>query len=85
VPMLLLRAGRDDMPGLLPSADRFVAGALAAGLPITVSNYPDGRHAFDLTDDSTESLTVLQSVIDYLRRRLLGPALPAEHDLFSTP
>ncbi|MGE0623945.1 MAG: alpha/beta hydrolase [Pseudomonadales bacterium] len=70
VPTLVLRAGRDGMPGLLPSMDRFVAAALAGGFPLTLLNHPDAAHAFDLDDGRPESLTALHSVLDFLTRRL---------------
>lgn len=71
VPMLVVRAGRDDMPGLLASTDRFVAASLGQ-LPLALLCYPEGRHAFDLSDDSAESLITLRSVVDFLCRRLIG-------------
>jgi len=70
VPTLLLRAGQDEMPGLLTSMDRFVAAALADAFPLTLLNHPDAGHAFDLADDRPASVTALRSVLDFLVRRL---------------
>jgi hypothetical protein len=37
VAMLIVRAGRDQMPGLNVSIDQFVAKALELNLPVTVA------------------------------------------------
>ena len=48
VPLLLVRAGRDEAPGLNDAQDQFIARAIAADLPLTVVNVPGAPHAFDL-------------------------------------
>ena len=48
VPMFLVRAGKDQFPGLNDAMDRFAARALAANLPLTLVNHANGPHAFDL-------------------------------------
>ena len=40
VPLLLVRAGRDEMPGLNDALDAFVLDALRLGLPLMVENLP---------------------------------------------
>ena len=69
-PTLLVRAGRDQMPGLNDAADRFVSLALQENLPLGLLNYPEGDHAFDLTDQSSRSLAAIQQVVDFLVRQL---------------
>jgi hypothetical protein len=58
------------MPGLNASIDAFVAEALEANLAITVVNHATGAHAFDLTDDSAMSRTVIEDVLSFLRASL---------------
>ncbi len=70
VPTLLVRAGKDAMPGLNDSGDRFVGAALQHNLPITVTNYPEGDHAFDLSDSSATSMSCVRQVVSYLRDHL---------------
>src|SRR5437773_7130935 len=55
VPLFIARAGRDEMPGLNETLDRFAAKALDRNLPITMVNHANGPHAFDLVDDSDMS------------------------------
>jgi acetyl esterase/lipase len=68
VPLLIVRAGRDEMPGLNVSGDRFIAAALDRNLPLTVINHHTGPHAFDLFDDSDRSKHVIKGVLTFLRR-----------------
>ncbi|MGE3507925.1 MAG: alpha/beta hydrolase [Vicinamibacterales bacterium] len=67
VPMLIVRAGRDQFPAMNASIDRFVAHALAANLPISLINYAAGSHAFDLFDGSDAARSVLRQQLAFLR------------------
>ena len=71
VPMLITRAGRDQFPAMNASIDKFICEALAENLPITVVNYPDGVHAFDLFDNSLASRAVVGQTLQFLRQHLL--------------
>ena len=71
VPLLLVRAGRDQMPGLNETLDRFFAKALASDLPVTCMNHAHAPHAFDLFDDRQTSREVIRHIIDFLRVRLV--------------
>jgi dienelactone hydrolase len=70
LPMLVVRAGRDVMPGLDASIQRFAAAARARGLPLTLLDHPEAPHAFDLVDDSPETHRVIDEVVAFLRRAL---------------
>ena len=72
VPLLLARAGRDGTPGLNAAMDRFVAEALALDLPLTLVNFPEGAHAFDLFDGSEASRRMVRDVLAFLAARLAG-------------
>jgi dienelactone hydrolase len=52
-PMLIVRAGRDS-PGLNNAIDVFASTALALNAPLTVLNYPNGVHAFEVEDNRPE-------------------------------
>jgi hypothetical protein len=67
VPLLIVRAGNDEMPGLNASSDRVIARALERNLPITVTNHRTGPHAFDLFDDSEEAKNAIEHVLAFLR------------------
>ena len=46
--------------------DRFAAKALAANLPLTLVNHPNGPHAFDLFDESDTSREIVRRVLRFL-------------------
>jgi len=71
-PMLLVRAGRDEVPGLNAALDRFVTYALRANLPLTLINYPDGPHAFDIADRTVGSVATIRQILGFLRTHLIG-------------
>jgi hypothetical protein len=71
VPLFLLRAGRDETPSLNHALDRFVASALSRHFPLTLVNYPEGVHAFDLIDDSRASREAIREVLSFLQFHLL--------------
>jgi len=70
VPLLLVRAGNDQMPGLNDALDSFAAAALAANLPVTIRNYPEGPHAFDLFDDRRTSRAIVKEMLAFLQVNL---------------
>ena len=70
VPMLLVRAGRDQFPGLNEALDKLIAQALARNLPFTLINYATGSHGFDLDEDTATSRGIVQQVLAFLRLHL---------------
>jgi acetyl esterase/lipase len=73
VPMLIVRAGRDEIPTLNDALDRFAAKALGANMPITVSNFPAGGHGFDNSDnksDQERAKQIVRSSLGFLRTHL---------------
>jgi acetyl esterase/lipase len=73
MPMLIVRAGRDDIPTLNDALNRFVARALAGNAPITVVNHPTGGHGFDSFDnknDEERSKQIVRSSIEFMRTHL---------------
>jgi acetyl esterase/lipase len=73
MPMLVIRAGRDEIPTLNDALDRFVAKALAANAPISVTNHPTGRHGFDSFDsrgDEERSKQIVRGSIEFMRSHL---------------
>jgi hypothetical protein len=73
VPLFMVRAGRDEMPHLNETLDRFVANALELNLPMTLVNHDRAPHAFDLTDESEATRDVILQVLAFLRFHLHGP------------
>ncbi len=66
IPLFLARAGKDQFPHLNESIDRFVAGALARNLPVTLVNHPEGPHAFDLFLDNEMSREIIRQILGFL-------------------
>jgi acetyl esterase/lipase len=70
VPLFIARAGRDQMPRLNETLDRFVAKALTGNLPLTVVNHPEGPHAFDLFHDSETTRGVIRHILSFMQFHL---------------
>src|SRR5688572_10632995 len=65
-PMFLARAGQ-DMPFLNLALGSFVTAALKGNAPLTLVNYPEGRHAFDALDDRDETRAIMKAAFDFIR------------------
>jgi hypothetical protein len=70
VPVMLARAGADQMPGLNAALDAFVSDALDRNLPMTMVNHPTGPHAFDVFEDSETSRELIRSAVRFLEFHL---------------
>ena len=70
LPLFIVRAGREEMPRLNESIDRFVSRALQLNLPIAVANHPQGPHAFDLHDDSETSRQIIREILTFMQCHL---------------
>ncbi|MGE3888364.1 MAG: alpha/beta hydrolase [Vicinamibacterales bacterium] len=70
LPLLIARAGRDEMPGLNDALDGFVAHALRENRPITLVNHHSGPHAFDIMDDSSGSREAVRAALGFVAARL---------------
>ncbi len=73
VPLVLVRSGRDEMPGLNDAMDRFIGHSLRRGHPLEVHNLPDAPHAFDLHDDGPQSRRVIRRIVEVVREHLIEP------------
>jgi acetyl esterase/lipase len=71
-PLFIARAGRDEMPHLNETLDRFLVKALACNLPVTLTNHPEGPHAFDLMHDSETSREIIRQILAFMRFHLLA-------------
>jgi len=69
-PLFVVRAGRDELPHLNETLDRFVAAALACNLPITIANHAGAPHAFDLFHDSETSREIIRQILAFLKFHL---------------
>lgn len=83
-PLFIVRAGRDEMPHLNETIDRFVAAALAFNLPVTLTNHPEAPHAFDLLHDSETSREIIRRVLAFMRFHLLPASAVSRSPLDSS-
>ena len=65
LPVLMVRAGVDN-PGLNKGIDAIVAKATAANAPVSLINYPSGRHGFDVRDDTDLTRAVMAQTLDFM-------------------
>lgn len=71
LPLFIARAGRDEIPHLNETLDRFLAHTLTHNLPVTFTNHPSAPHAFDLFHDSETSREIISHTLAFLRLHLL--------------
>lgn len=69
--LFIVRAGKDEMPHLNETLDRFLAKAVSFNLPITFTNHPTAPHAFDVLDDSETSREVIRQILAFMQFHLL--------------
>jgi acetyl esterase/lipase len=69
-PLLLAQGGRDEIPTLQDSVERFVAEALRHGVPLTFLFHPEAPHGFDnqLADD--RSREIVRETVEFLKWHL---------------
>lgn len=70
-PLFIVRAGQDQMPHLNEMLDLFIGRALGCNLPITFANHATAPHAFDLFDDSKDTLEIIRQILAFMRFHLL--------------
>ena len=69
-PLLIVRSGKDETPGLNAALDTLLARAIAENRPISLVNYPDAPHAFDIHLEGAETRRILKQGLDFLRAHL---------------
>jgi dienelactone hydrolase len=70
LPLLIVRAGRDDVPFVNESIDHFVRMATARDVPITLVDYQDGVHAFDVQQKNERSSEIIEQTVAFFRAHL---------------
>jgi acetyl esterase/lipase len=73
-PMFIGRAGRDEVPTMDDSIDRFVNEALAKNVALTLMNHPQGVHGFDNQNDDERSREIIRNAIAFMQTHLNVPA-----------
>jgi acetyl esterase/lipase len=69
-PLFIARAGRDEIPTMNDSIDRFIREAISKNAAITVVNHPQGAHGFDNSNDDERSREIIQAAIAFMKLHL---------------
>ena len=69
----VVQAGKDEFPGVNKSIDYFMRRASERGTDVELLRYESGVHAFDVMDDSAESMAMIEQVVEFLSS-VLTPA-----------
>lgn len=70
VPVLFVRAGLDNVPYLNQAFKNFYSKALEQNLPITLINYSNGLHGFDLYNDNDITRQIIKTTLDFWKFNL---------------
>ena len=73
-PILLARAGHDEIPHLNESVDRFMDAALANNVGIDFYAHRDGGHGFDIRTRDERTRQIISQTLAFFRRHLLPPS-----------
>lgn len=65
LPIMIVRAGKDNVPYLNQSLESFYTEALYQNLPICLINYPNGVHAFDVINDNDTTRTIIKNTLEF--------------------
>ncbi|NRD73899.1 hypothetical protein HQQ94_11770 [Shewanella sp. VB17] len=69
-PILVVRAGQDEMQGLNSSIDTFIDRGLKNNMPVTLINLPEAHHSFDLFDESKRIKTTIRNILEFINNHL---------------
>ena len=69
-PLFIARAGRDQIPTMDDSIDRFTREAMSKNTSLTITNHPTGVHGFDNQNDDERSRELIQSAIAFMKLHL---------------
>ena len=72
-PMLIVKAGRDENPGINDSIDRFAAAARDLHADIRVVTNAPAKHGFDLGPRTARTRAIMRETLRFLRARLASP------------
>jgi acetyl esterase/lipase len=70
IPLFIARGGRDEVPTVNDSIDRFVAGAIRDNANVIVMNHPTGVHGFDSQTNDDRAREIVTASLTFLKRHL---------------
>lgn len=69
-PTLIVRAGRDDTPGLLQSLDRFISAAQSSRTELILIRHDRGVHGFENDPDDPDAPGIISQTMEFLDKAL---------------
>jgi len=72
LPLYVVRSGRDNVPLINESIDHLAQEAPARGVQLTLVQYPEGRHAFYLDQDTERSREIIAETLEFFKTHLLA-------------
>ena len=70
VPIMIVRAGKDNVPYINQSLASFYEKALSQNLPIILINYPNGTHGFDTISDNDLTRQIIKNTLEFWKFNL---------------
>lgn len=70
VPIMIVRAGKDNVPYINQSLADFYEKALFQNLPIILVNYPNGTHGFDTNIDNDQTRQIIKNTLEFWKFNL---------------
>ncbi|MGH6782214.1 MAG: hypothetical protein ACREB5_08925, partial [Sphingomonadaceae bacterium] len=65
-PLLILRSGKDEVPGLLGVLDPAIAALLAADADVEIVNVPGAPHSLDFKPEAAAAPAMIERALDFL-------------------
>jgi dienelactone hydrolase len=69
IPLLIVKAGQ-DMPSVITGIDNLVGKVKAAGHPVELIEYKDGKHGFDFYQDTDETRDIVSRTLEFMKEKL---------------
>jgi len=70
VPIMIVRAGKDNVPYINQSLADFYEKAISQNLPIILVNYPNGTHGFDTSIDNDLTRQIIKNTLEFWKFNL---------------
>jgi hypothetical protein len=70
LPIMIVRAGKDQK-NIKQTIDHYVSQAIANNIPLTLVNYTEGHHAFDVMDDNDRSREIIKQTVKFMKSNLM--------------
>lgn len=71
LPLMIVRAGKDTKD-INQTIDHFISQAITNNVPLTLVNYTEGHHAFDVMDDNERSREIIKQTLMFMKLNLLS-------------